>query len=169
MPTETKIELTERVERLSSELQQAQADLALLKRLQGAKAEVERLSHELRAAQEQLATSTASEIETRRRERLASFQRISVSESGAHDGLLHCRFDIEVTRLQWDGHESVPSTQVYHGFEGLPRDALEHLIEQHAELIPSSIAALAPGKPWDAFSRYFVARRRGYFTGAVAA
>lgn len=158
--------LTATVERLGAELNQALQDVALLQRLKTAEADADRLAIELRAAQEELIQANVTAVQEKRAAAYANYQGITVS-SGAGIGL-HSSFTIQVTKLTYNGRESVPVTHTVNGFAGLPPQDFGYLIDVHPEQIPSFIKALAPGDIYEAFSRYFVSMKRGYLSTAAA-
>jgi hypothetical protein len=162
----TSIERADTVIRLTAELEQATADADLYARLTIAKAEAKRLAVELDAAREALAEAEATEVKAASTARLAAFHDLTVTETG--DGhVLHRSFEITITRLEHDGHNSVPVPRTTKGFEGLSSDAFTYLIEARPERIPGSIMALAPDDPWEAFEIYLMGLRRGYLKQAA--
>lgn len=163
MTNPDRADLAVTVSRLTSELEQAEADLALLQRLTAAEANAKRLRSELANAKADLTKATAAAEAAEREALLAPFQGITVEESG--DGhILHKQFLIHVTRNEFDGIEERPRTRTFHGFGALPIEAWSYLIERKPEQIPGSIMALAPDDPWLAFDRYIDAKRRGYLS-----
>lgn len=159
--------LTATVERLGAELNQALQDVALLQRLKTAEADADRLAIELRTAQEALVQATVTAVQEQRAGAYLAFKDITVSSAGLKTGL-HTSFTIRVTKLAFDGRESVPVIYTHTGFLGLPSDAFGYLIDVHPEQVPASIAALAPGDLYEAFNRYFVSLKRGYLSTAAA-
>lgn len=164
-------ELVATVERIAADLDQANQDIALMRRLKTAEADAKRLAVELRTAQEQLADRNAKDIVASREAVFAGFEDIVVRENPAtSDGsLMHVAFEIVVTRREWDGYRNEPKTQIYSSFLQLPDEAFNYLLEKHPGRIPAKVMALHPDDAWEAFREYFVSLRRGYFTNPIAA
>lgn len=159
-------ELVASVERIAADLHQANQDVARLRRLKAAEADAKRLTNELQAAQDALSEANASWVLARREAAIAHFRDITVTRTGDEAGVLHGKYLITVTQVQWDGHEQIV-TRTYTGFDSLPSDALSYLLNRHPDRVPAAIMALAPGEPWRAVEAYSVALRRGYLTGNI--
>jgi hypothetical protein len=161
--TDEQHELVAKIETLGAQLDTARADVALLRRLKAAETEEKRLAAELRAAQEALAEANAAAIQAQQDARFALFRDVKVIERVPLEGpaLTHMQYEITVTRIQYDGRESVPTTQVFRDFRYLPDNTLDYLIEKHPDRVPASIRALDENDLWNAFDRYFVIKKRG--------
>jgi hypothetical protein len=160
--------LADTVARLTSELESAEGDVALLQRLKAAEAEAKRLTAELATAKAALAEADVAAEQAARSAIYAPFEGITVEERG--DGhILHKQFFIHVNRKEFDGYEDTPQTRTYQGFQALSADAFSYLIERQPEQIPGSIMALSPGDPWDAFDQYITAKRRGFLSAPANA
>lgn len=160
----TSAEIAAQLEYLRSDLTKVNATIELIGKPAITKGE--QLVKAITVANEQLAAALATEAEAERQARLAGFGSITVTvayPSNYTGNLLRAIFTIEYTRLQYDmGYRA--ATMKQHkliGFSALPGDALEYLIEKCPEAIPTEITDLAPGDPWEAFRRYFLAQRRG--------
>ena len=165
--TPDRAELTAAVQRIAAELKRAQKDLVLLQRLKDAEANAKRLGAELEKAQADLIEASAAALAAKRAEAYAHFQDIKITTAGS-GSILDLHFPITLTRSAFNGFDTVRTTFNYPGFIGLPHDVFPYLIEVHPERIPTAIMALSPDDPWEAFDRYFAAKRRGYLNTAAA-
>ena len=166
--------LTAEVERLSAELAQAQADVALLQRLKDAQANASRLADELAAAQDALANRLADDAGAERDARYKQFGAISVTvipDAKRSPNALSASYSIRYDRVTYDHalKRSVMATHETLGFAGLAPDVMDYLVNAKPDAIPAIIMDLAPGDPAGALGAYFVAMRRGYLSGPVAA
>lgn len=166
--TTDRVALTATVERLGAELTQALEDVALLQRLKSAEDDAKRLAIELRTAQEELVGANVAALQAERAGSYLNFRDITISSAGLATGL-HTNFVINVTRLVFNGRDSVPTVVTHTGFLALPSDAFGYLIDMHPELVPSFIKALAPDDLYEAFHRYFLGIKRGFIATAAAA
>ncbi len=123
------------------------------------------------AAQEKADAATAKEIADARFAGLGSIRVKRGSAGREGSGLLAIKFTIAWMAPEYDMYSmtSFPREHSAESFAALPVKLLAYLIEKHPEQIPADILALAPGDPDSAFERYFIGKRRGYLTGAVAA
>jgi hypothetical protein len=121
-------------------------------------------------AKERYADALANKATVEREERLKGFTNICVDTTPG-ENLMNTTFIIRYTRLSWDMsiNESVPKEHKSTGFAGLDDAAYEYLVTKKPEAIPAQIMALAPGNPHDAFSLYFIGKKRGHFNGEAAA
>ena len=129
------------------------------------------VSKALDEAKDRFAVALANQGAFEREERLKGFTDIDVDTTPG-ENLMNTSFIIRYTRMTWDMsiNESVPKEHKSTGFAGLEDTAYEYLVTKRPERIPAQIMALAPGKPHDAFSLYFIGKKRGHFNGeAVAA
>lgn len=168
--TTDRVALMADVERISAELRRAQRNLATLERLKSAEADAKRLSAELEAAQAALVEANVAAVEDHRTAAFAAFKDIVVTtvRDDRKPDILGTTFSIVVTKDEYDGRDMVSQTRTYSGFNALPSDAFSYLLEMHPDRIPADILALDPSDPYDAFGRYFGAKRRGYLTSPAA-
>lgn len=168
--TLTPAALVGEIERLSAELAEANADVALLRRLKDAEARAATLSAALGKAQEQLAEANADAHEAARNARFAGFDDISVRDNTPEEHVLRTAFTITVNRMAYDSDTRTSTLRplTFSGFIALPGDAYAYLIERKPSAIPAKIMALAPGDPAEAMRRYLLAMRRGYVEAAAA-
>ncbi len=159
------------IQRIGSELEQANRDIALLTRLKDAEASAKRLSNELRKAQDRLAEANASEFEAQLDRRFSVFKDIIIGETpdqNSNGTVLGYSYPITVTRMTFDGRVSSPTPKTYQGFDALPSDVMEYLLARRADRIPARIMALAPNDPEAAIGEYLVSKRRGYVRTVTA-
>ena len=153
---------------MTAELATAKADVALLKRLSGAEANVGRLTDELATAELSLATALADDHEAKRQAAFARIRNMAVTANVPSDdpqaGLLKIKFAVSYETIAYDSstRQSVWRAETAPNLNSLSMEALAYLTEAEPDLIPRSIMALAPGKPAEAVARYIAAIRRGY-------
>src|SRR5207237_4847637 len=106
----------------------------------------------------------AAEAKAAEAARFNGLQAIDVIDEKPGMGLTGAPFRINYTRLAYDidARDNLPDHASIMGFEGLPDNVFDFLIERHPQKIPDRIASLAPGNPREAFRRYFIGRRNGY-------
>lgn len=164
--------LTSEVERLSTALDQARADVALLRRLTNAEADAERLAKELSKAQDDLSDAHADAILKERKAEFANLRSIAVrvtSPSGRELTALSANYTITYERLIYDGRSSDWQPQSVNGLTALSSDVRRYLVLENPNAIPAIILDLAPGDPAAALQAYFIAFQRGYMSTQVPA
>jgi hypothetical protein len=166
--------LTDEVQRLSAALDQARADVALLRRLKDAEKDATRIAGELVAAQEALVIANVDALTAARDAEFANIRSISVAVIPRKDSpitAIGVNYAITYERLTYDtaAHKSLWRSNTINGFSAVPMDVMRYLILAKPEAIPLAIMNLAPGgSAEDAFDAYFVAMRRGYMTAVAA-
>lgn len=156
------------LERISTDLHDAQTDLALLERLKSAQDRVTRLTAEQAKAIKERDKAVAAEAKAAKDARFAAISNVRVTESGVTllEHVLRSSWHITWTKPTWDGRNANPLTEhSAGGFTTCPPDVLDYLIEICPEQIPAKIMALAPDDPTQALNRYFVSTKRGYVQG----
>lgn len=154
------------IERITADLEQAHADIALLERLKSATGRVSRLTTELEKAKAARTKALTAEAKANDERRFASISNVSVSAGDTeNENVLRSTFTINYSRPAWDGRTTRVREHSTVGFGALPPEVLDYIIEKRPELIPAKIIALAPDSPRDAFRRYFVSMRRGFVLG----
>lgn len=150
------------VTRLSGELAVANEDVALLQRLKDAAPNVERLTAELETAQAQLVMAREADVAAAQEARIGGIVDVVVSDD-VDETLLGANFYARVTRLTYSDQakQSLPVQHPAVQFRDLPSDVLEYLIVRQPEAIPTRIRALG-ADPEEAIGRYHVALRRGF-------
>jgi hypothetical protein len=167
--------LTSEVERLSASLDQARADVALLRRLKDAEKDATRIAGELATAQDALVTATVDAVTTRRDAEFANLRNLSVAVSFGDKrtpSAISASYAITYERLTYDNsaHRNEWKSNTINGFSAVPMDVMRYLLLARPDAIPAAIMALAPGgDAEEAFDAYFVAMRRGYMTTGKAA
>jgi hypothetical protein len=155
------------LERITSDLNVALDDQALLERLKSAADRVKRLSAEKAKAVTVREKALAEEAKAAEVQRFAGLSDIQVTESinTEREHVLNTNFTISYVRPTWDmyAQEALPRQHTVNGFRMLPHDVLDFLIERHPERIPAKIRCLADD-PADAMAIYFAGLRRGYLT-----
>jgi hypothetical protein len=130
---------------------------------------IKAIEEDIAAANLELTEALTAEALEARNKLIASFSDISITTSRPlYDDNLSCvSFSITYERLTYSMAEraSIPTRYTCNGFDALPDEAYDYLLEVRPEVIPVEIMALAPGKPREAFARYFQAQRRGYLVG----
>lgn len=160
-------DLHARIATLLAELTEASKDLALMKRLKLAEANVDRLANELEETRALLPATIADEYVAQREALFSGFHSVSVEDkSAASAHVLHKAFAITVKRIvtQFETGDNLLTDFTYNGFEAMPQETYLYLLERQPSAIPSSIMALAPNDPQAAFAIYFVGKRRGYLS-----
>lgn len=140
---------------------QAQADMVLLDRLNGAADRLATLTA-LQAdivAQQGLIHDRAAKA--RQDAMFAKFSTVDISDKYPEENVIRSSFTVTYTISSWNGRESVPKQVTSVGLLCLPDNLLAYLIEKHPSKIPAKIANLA-ADPYDAFERYFVGMSRGH-------
>jgi hypothetical protein len=167
----TSTEIRDALGHTSRDLSKAREDHALYERLKAAAAEIRRLEKLGEDLTAELIAAEDREARQAKEALFAQFDGITVVAGDGKGSLLNTPFTILYKRLGYDSgcHRNVWTEQSKAGFQSLPDDAFAYLIERHPEVIPAGIMALAPGNPSEAFSRYFVAKRRGYLSAPAAA
>lgn len=152
------------LEQISAELEEAQADVAMLERLKSSVDRVKRLSIEHGKASAARDKAIASEAKAIEAERFAGIGNVRVTQSANTIGenLLRSAFTIAYTKPRWDMYEMVQTPYSVDGFGPLPPEVLDYIIIKQPILIPAAISALNPDDPTDAFRQYFLILRRGY-------
>jgi hypothetical protein len=147
---------------ITTELEAARADMALLERLKSAADRVSRLSAEHDKATAALNAAKVREAKAKEDARFAGIEHLAIDDTSPDANLVRSNFKISYARPTWDGRATVPRHHTASGFSLLDRDVLSYIIERCPERIPHKIMALAPDNPRLAFDRYFVSLRRGY-------
>lgn len=160
-------EITATIQALHTDLNQVRSVEAIMP--DAAAIKIKDILADIASAQDVLTEAFANEFLEARNKLVASFYDISITTSRLlYDNNLSCaRFAIKYTRLAYDmsARASAPTEYSCQGFDALPDEAYDYLIEVRPEVIPPEIMQLAPGKPREAFARYFTAQRRGYYAG----
>lgn len=163
------------VTKIEVELKEAQADIDLAERLKTAKTRASQLSKDLEVAKAAETKAEAARAKAARDSRLSGLSNIRVRPELRKDAaltetysLLHEVFRINWTQTRWSTMEQRPVPHNFEclGFDALPANVLEYLIEEQPQEIPAEIAALRPDNPNEAFSEYLLAKRRGHFRSA---
>ena len=165
--------LTATVEALAAELQLAQADVAMLRRLKDAERNAARIAETLTAAQDSLTVANADAALAARDDAFANFGDISIMSLAPANGkasVISTGFRITYQRMTYDMNtrQSTMQDHVVSGFHALPSDVFAYLMQVKPHAIPASIMALAPDDPCAAMDAYFMALRRGYLTTLAA-
>ncbi|QXQ08160.1 hypothetical protein KX816_09395 [Sphingosinicellaceae bacterium] len=161
--------LTYDVQRLTAELNETSADVALLTRLKDAVTLAARLSIELGDAQDKLAAAMTAKVLADRRARFARFRDIIITVahgSNSNGSALAAAYNITYEALTYD-HEARDSVFMDHsveGFAALPGEVYEYLMSEKPHVLPPIILALAPGDPEKAMDVYHIGMKRGYLT-----
>jgi len=153
-----------------AQLEKAQADLARLATvtdiLPAAVTRIEEIRSEIVTAEGQLAEALADEAMQARAKMLEQFSNISVAVKHAGDtkGILAATFYVTWDKLAYDmaAKENLPKTYKCTGFDALPDDVWDYLLDVKPEAIPAEIMELSPGNPREAFQNYFACKRKGY-------
>jgi hypothetical protein len=154
---------TAKLERITAELIEARADVAMLERLKSANDRVARLTAEQEKAIKARDKVLAAETKANDERRFASISNVSVTDGKtAAENVVRSTFTITYSKPAFDGRSTRVREHTCEGFGPLPPEVLDYIIEKRPDLIPAKIMALAPDSPRDAFRRYFVALRRGY-------
>lgn len=150
--------------RITAELDDARADVALLERLKSATDRVARLTAEHQKATAARAKALAAEAKANDERRFAGISDVSVAVHPKTTGenVVRTNWTITYTSPAWDGRVTRLMEHSVESFGALRPEVLDYIIEKRPDLIPSKIMALAPDSPRDAFRRYFVSVRRGY-------
>lgn len=160
-------DLHTRIATLLAELTEASKDLALMKRLKLAEANVERLATELDETRAMLPAIIADEYAAQREAMFSGIHSVSVTDKGkAGEHVLHKAFSITVKRIvtEFATGDNLLTDFTYNGFEVMPQETYLYLLERQPSAIPSSIMTLAPNDPQAAFAIYFAGKRRGYLS-----
>ena len=153
------------LDRITHELEDARADVAMLERLKSAVDREKRLSTEQGKAIATRDRALAAEAQAQELARFAGISSVRVTNDTPDENVLRASFTIEYTKPRWNMYETVATAYSTVGFGTLPPEILDYLIEKRPGLIPADIQALAPDNPREAFGRYFVSKRRGYIVG----
>jgi hypothetical protein len=153
------------LERITVELNEANADLALLERLKSAADRVKRLTAEQDKATKSRDKAVAAEAKAADDARFAGISDVQVTCNTPDEHVVRSSFTINYVRLTWNGYLTAPMEHSVTGFGCLPPDVLDYLIERRPDRIPAKIMALAPDSPREAFRRYFASLRRGHIIG----
>jgi len=155
------------LDRIASELREAEADVALLERLKSATDRVNRLTAEHAKAIKEQDKAAAADVKEAKSARLAGISDVTVTEhpDTQREHVLRASFTIHWTKPTWNGRSNPPTKHSMTGFGACPPEVLEYLIERCPERIPSKIMALAPDHPREAFRTYFRGLKRGCFIG----
>jgi hypothetical protein len=148
--------------RISLELAEARADVALLERLKSANDRVARLTSEQEKAIRARDKALAAEAKAEEASRFANISNVSVTDNVPAENVVRSAFTITYSRPVWDGRTSRHAEHTVESFGALPPEVLDYIIEKRPEVVPAKIMALAPDCPRDAFRNYFVSTRRGY-------
>ena len=161
--------LTSEVERLGIALDNARADVALLRRLKDAEKHAVLIAGELTKAQDKLSEAVANEVTANRQGEFAHLRNLSVTALPS-DGRALCalsaRYMISFERLSYDTKVrlSIWTPVTINGFNALTSDVMRYLVLHKATVIPAIIMALAPDRPKDAMNAYMIALQRGYMS-----
>lgn len=163
--------MTTSSEIIAAELAEAQTDVATLARLQSAEARVKALTaayDKAVAAEERTAERAAKQAQA---ERFAGLSDICITAEGKETNILRTVWAITYKGPHYDmmTGETVTAEHMRRGLGNLDEHVLEFLIERHPDRIPAEIMAFAPGDPYAALDAYFIACRRGYANGPLAA
>lgn len=169
-----RVTLTAKVRLLIEQLDEARADVALLRRLKDAEKNAARLSAELDATQEALAVANTNQAIASRKALFANFGKLSIVAVPVDRSTspLAARYTITCERLTYDSttRESTMQPVSYSDFDCLPHDVFAYLVEVKADAIPASILSLAAdGDPATALQEYLRGKKRGYLTIPAAA
>ena len=159
--------LANHISSMTAELATAKADVALLKRLSGAEANVGRLTDELATAELSLTTALADDHEAKRQEAFARIRNMAVTANVPSDdpqaGILSVKFAVTYEVIAYDSstRQNLWRPASAANINCLPMEALAYLTEAKPGLIPAGIMALAPDSPVDAI-RSYIHGLRGY-------
>lgn len=167
--------MTTDIASIAAQLDEATKDAALWERLSNAGERAKQLTRDLdkaKAAQQREADTQAKAAQEARFTRIGSLRvQDTTSDPSAGENLLRRSYSITYTAPEFDMYTqtSYPREHTKSGFEQLPDDVYDCLIERHPEQIPAAIMELAPGNARAALAAYLDARRRGYIKGKAAA
>lgn len=160
---------------IAAQLDEATNDAALWERLSKAGDRAKQLTRDLdkaKAALQRAADTQAKAAQDARFARIGSLRvQDTTSDPSAGENLLRRSYTITYTCPAFDveAMQSYPREHSKPGFEQLPDDVYDCLIERHPQQIPATIMDLAPGDPRAALAAYLDARRRGFLKGKAAA
>ena len=162
------------VEGLKARIANAVDDDATFKRLSQARANAAQLTKELASAQDALTAYAIAETRAEMDSMFSKFGDMAVTvttEAGETANPIRSRYAITYEQRAYNTNtrRSDMVQRTTNGFAMLDTEAMAYLIERKPEAIPALIMDLAPGNPEAAFDQYFMAMRRGYLTGTVAA
>jgi hypothetical protein len=166
--------LTSEFERLSASLDQARADVALLRRLKDAEKDAARIAGELAAVQDALVTANVDALSAARDAEFGNLRNLSIIATFGDKrapSAISASYAITYERLTYDNaaHKSLWKSNSINGFSAVPMDVMRYLILAKPDAIPLAIMNLAPGgDAEEAFDAYFAAMRRGYMTTVAA-
>jgi len=144
-----------------TELEEAQADVALLDRLKGAQDRVKRVTSEITALNRQLTKSEAEAAKAAREATRARIRDLEINRTGQGDGL-HASYTITYKAQAWNGFSSEWCEHSAAGFSTLEPEVMAYILEFVPEKLPTFIADLAPGDPHGAMDRYLNGLQRGF-------
>lgn len=160
---------------IAAQLDEATQDAALWERLSKAGDRAKQLARDLDKAKAALQREADAQAKAAQDARFARIESLRVqdttSDPSAGKNLLRRSYSITYTAPEFDMYTqtSYPREHTKPGFEQLPDEVYDCLIERHSEKIPAAIMALAPDSPREALGEYLAARRRGYVTSKAAA
>jgi hypothetical protein len=160
---------------IAAQLDEATQDAALWERLSKAGDRAKQLARDLekaKAAKQKEADAQAKAAQDARFSRIRNITvRDTTSDTSAGENLLRRNFTISYTAPEFDMYTQTtyPREHTKPGFEQLPDEVYDCLIERHPDAIPAAIMALAPDSPREALGAYLAARRRGHVTSKAAA
>jgi hypothetical protein len=163
--TDKRFALVAQVKALSMELDKANADVALRRRLEGAEGTAVNVEKELTTVQEKLAELLVSEVKKNRAAEFANFKAVRVdTRHGEHSSVLHNSYSVTITKLSYNMHtrQNDWEDERYSSFATTPIDVMRYLVLIKPEAIPVEIMNLAPGDPQEAMRQYVIAKKRGY-------
>lgn len=147
-------------------LQEAQADAALLERLNTAKGRVTALQKAGTELTARLNAALAKEAKAEQDAAKAKFRNLSITtrfpegQTGPSNAIITIRWegprwDYQAGRTDWSAFEVV-------GFPALPPEVFGWIMQFYADQLPAVILDLGEGDADAAMERYFAVLRRGY-------
>lgn len=167
MPTNSTSEIRNALATATLDLNKARDDAALFERLQRAAGEAKRLQALCTKLTTDLAAGEDREAKEAKAALARMFRKLEIIVGRPADrnlSALSARYTIQYEQLAWDGdaRESVWQTRRIEGLSAVPDDVWDYLFAHCPGSLPSLITDLAPGDPYQALERYFLALRRGF-------
>lgn len=159
--------MTINIPALAKELAEAQADLDLLGRLQGAAKRVEAIQKQYDAAVEEQGQREAAAEAAAYEAQFEGLVGVRVEETPDRlrpGNVIASSFKIIYTQLEYNMYlkECRPKESEVVGFKAVPAHVLRYLLEKCPENIPDSIMGFCPDDPHQAYVKYAQAKHRGW-------